>query len=162
MHSHILSLTQVARELGEIKEQRGRKQKWFAMKIAAAVLVLCLSGVAALVFLRGTPQADDTKDGERVMVTPEPAVSEGAIKPTPVQTSEPTPKPTPKPTKKPTPKPTKKPTPKLKPTPKPTKGPARTGTAATPKPGSSGRKEPDIIPLPEEKEDLAGSLDDLD
>lgn len=152
MHSHILSPTQVARELGEIKEQRGRKWKWFAMKIVAAVVVFCLLGVAAVIFLRGTPQADDTKEGDRVMVTPEPAVSEGAIKPTPVQT----PEPIPKPTSEPTPKPTKKPTPK------PTKRPIRTRSASTPKPASAGRAEPDMIPLPEEKDDLAGSLDDLD
>lgn len=155
VHSHILSFTQVAHELGVIKEKRNNRRKWFVIKIAAAVLLLCLTGVAGMVFLREAPQAGHTKDGDGMIAAPEPSVSRAAIKPTPVKTSEPTAKPTPKPTKKPTPKPTQKPTKR------PTKKPASSRTA-TPKPASTGGKEPDMVPLPEDDEDLAGDLDDLD
>lgn len=166
VRSHILSLTQAARELGGIKEERNNRRKWFVMKVAV-VFVLCLSGVMGAVFLWRTPrfpQESGRKDQERVMAASGTSVSAGVTKPTPVQKLEPTEKPTPQRTRKPTLKPTQKPTPKptRKPTPKPTRKPASSRTDPTPKPASARGSESDMIPLPEDNEGLAGSLDDLD
>lgn len=131
LRSHILSYTQVAHELGAIKERRNNGRKWFAIKIAAAVLLLCLTGVAGMVFLRGASQTGHTKDGDGMIAAPEPSVSGAVIELTPVKTPEPTGK------------------------------PAHSRTVA-PKPASTDEKEPDMMPLPEDDEELAGDLDELD